>query len=134
MIRMSQIKKGDYFIANNHGDLKIGEVVGLNVYNNQVCIDEGITEYWYDIDQLTPIMLSEKELYKLKFTRINNIDGTIKYSKGAFRILIPKEGDFSRMKIWYRDEYRIFFEPVTVDQLQNHFFEMTKVHLNDEVF
>ena len=114
--------------------MKIGEVVGLNVYNNQVCIDEGITEYWYDINQLTPITLSEKELYKLKFTKISNIDGTVKYSKGAFRMLIPNEGDFSRMKIWYRDEYRMFFEPITVDQLQNHFLEMTKVHLNDEVF
>jgi len=134
MLRINHIKKGDYFIANNHGDLKIGEVVGKNVYNNQVCIDEGIAEYWYDVRQLTPIQLSDKELAKLKFSKIINTDGTVKYSKGAFRMLIPHEGDFSKIKIWYRDEHRIIFESITVDQLQHHFLEMTKVHLNGDAF
>jgi hypothetical protein len=54
--------------------------------------------------------------------------------KGAFRMLIPKEGDFSRMEIWYRDEQRHILEPIPLHVLQNHFFEMTKVFLNEGSF
>jgi len=69
-----------------------------------------------------------------KFHKQVNDDGTIKYLKGAFRILIPKEGDFSRMEIWYRDETRHITHSIYVHNLQNHFYDMTKVHLNDESF
>ena len=74
------------------------------------------------------------ELTNFKFHKHVNDDGTIKYSKGAFRILIPKQGDFSRMEIWYRDEKRHILQPIPVHTLQNHFYEMTKVHLNTESF
>ena len=134
MIKMNQIKKGDYFITNNEGDLKIGEVVALDKFTKQVCIDEDGNEYWYHTNQLTSIPVSDKVLRTLKFTQILNTDGTVKYSKGAFRLLIPMQGDFSRMNIWYRDEHRMIFNPISVHELQNHFLAMTKVHLNDEVF
>jgi len=54
--------------------------------------------------------------------------------KGAFRMLVPKEGDYSRMEIWYRDETRKIINPISLHTLQNHFYEMTKVFLNDESF
>jgi hypothetical protein len=54
--------------------------------------------------------------------------------KGAFRILLHAKGEFANMEIWYRDERRHIIQPLSVHQLQNHFYEMTKVHLNDEVF
>ena len=49
-------------------------------------------------------------------------------------MLIPKEGDFSRMEIWYRDEQRHFVEPMALHTFQNHFYEMTKVYLNEGSF
>ena len=134
MIRLNQIKKGDYFIASNEGDEKIGEVVDLDYFNKQVCIDEGVQNFWYDFNQLIAIPISDSVLENLKFTKIFNEDGTVKYSKGAFRMLILSPGDFSKIKLWYRDEYRLIMDTISVHQLQNHFYEMTKMRLNHEVF
>lgn len=133
MLKFQEIKTGDYLIADNDGDKKRGEVTNLNGDEKQVCVDTG-QEFWYELDQLSPVPLNEEELTNLKFHKLVNPDGTVKYAKGAFRILAPKEGDFSRMEIWYRDEIRHIMNPINVHNLQNHFYEMTKVHLNDESF
>lgn len=133
MIKFHEVKIGDYLIADNDGDSRRGEVTNLNGDEKQVCVDTG-QEFWYEMNQLIPIPLNEEELMNLKFHKQVNADGTVKYLKGAFRILIPKEGDFSRMEIWYRDETRHILQPICVHNLQNHFYDMTKVHLNDESF
>ncbi len=133
MIKFHEIKVGDFLIADNDGDSRRGEVTNLNRDEKQVCVDTG-QEFWYETDQLIAIPLNEDELMKLKFHKQVNDDGSIKYLKGAFRILILKDGDFSRMEIWYRDEKRHIMQPISVHNLQNHFLEMTKVHLNDESF
>jgi hypothetical protein len=49
-------------------------------------------------------------------------------------MLLPAEGDFSKFEIWYRDEKRHIMQPIFVHQLQNHFLDMTKVHLNETAF
>ncbi len=133
MIKFHEVKVGDYLIADNDGDSRRGEVTNLNGNEKQVCVDTG-QEFWYETNQLVAISLDEEELMHLKFHKHINDDGTIKYSKGAFRILISKEGDFSRMEIWYRDETRHILQPINVHNLQNHFYDMTKVHLNTESF
>lgn len=133
MIKFHEVKVGDYLIADNDGDSRRGEVTNLNGNEKQVCVDTG-QEFWYETNQLVAISLNEEELMHLKFHKHINDDGTIKYSKGAFRILISKEGDFSRMEIWYRDETRHILQPINVHNLQNHFYDMTKVHLNTESF
>ena len=133
MIKFHEVKVGDYLIADNDGDNRRGEVTNLNGDEKQVCVDTG-QEFWYETSQLIAIPLNEEELMSLKFHKQVNDDGTVKYLKGAFRILIPKETDFSRMEIWYRDETRHILQPINVHNLQNHFYEMTKVHLNDESF
>ena len=133
MIKFQEIKVGDYLMADNDGDMRPGEVINLNGDEKQVCVDTG-QEFWYETDQLSPIPVSEEQLVNLKFNKEVNENGTVKYLKGAFRILLPAEGDFSRMEIWYRDEKRHILQPINVHQLQNHYYEMTKVHLNDESF
>lgn len=134
MISYQEIKIGDYIIASNDGDEKRGEVTNLNGDEKQVCVNTGVQEFWYETEQLIPIAVTEEELLKLKFHKQENEDGTIKYLKGAFRMLIPHEGDFSRMEIWYRDEQRHIPYAISLHNLQNHFYEMTKVHLNNESF
>ncbi|MEO7266370.1 MAG: hypothetical protein ABIW38_15745 [Ferruginibacter sp.] len=134
MIKFQELKVGDYIIASNDGDEKRGEVTNLNGDEKQVCVDTGAQGFWYETEQLMPIDITEEELMNLKFHKQVNEDGTIKYLKGAFRMLIPAEGDFSRMEIWYRDEQRHIPHPISLHNLQNHFYEMTKVHLNDESF
>ena len=133
MLKFHEVKTGDYIIADNDGDKKRGEVTNLNGDEKQVCVDTG-QEFWYEMNQLSPLPITDEELTNFKFHKHVNDDSTIKYSKGAFRILIPKQGDFSRMEIWYRDETRHINTPISVHNLQNHFYEMTKVHLNDESF
>lgn len=134
MIKFSEIKVGDYLKADNDGDILQGEVTDLNGDEKQVCVDTGIQEFWFETSQLQPIPLDEEQLFRLKFKKEIHDDGTVKYMKGAFRILIMREGDFSKMEIWYRDERRHIIHPLNVHQLQNHFHEMTKVLLDEEVF
>ena len=134
MIKFQEIQVGDYVIADNDGDKRQGEVTDLNRDEKQVCVNTGAQDFWYEPEQLTPIALDEEQLMKLQFHKNANGDGTVKYMKGAFRIMLPGEGDFSKFEIWYRDERRHVMEPINVHQLQNHFYEMTKVHLNDGSF
>ena len=134
MIKYQELRVGDYIIADNDGDPKRGEVTRLNGDDKQVEVNTGAQSFWYETEQLRPLPITEAELYHLKFSKHTNDDGTIKYMKGAFRMLIPKEGDFSRMEIWYRDETRHIATPISLHQLQNHFYEVTKVYLNDESF
>lgn len=134
MIKFHEIRTGDYLLADNDGDVKRGEVTNLNGDEKQVCVDTGAQSFWYELNQLSPLPITEAELENLKFHKQVNEDGSIKYSKGAFRVLIPREGDFTRMEIWYRDETRHINSAISVHNLQNHFYEMTKVHLNEESF
>ncbi len=134
MIQFHEIKVGDYLIADNDGDKKQGEVTNLEIGAKQVCVDNGVQEFWYEVEQLSPIPLDESQLMKLQFQKQENEDGTVKYMKGAFRMMLPAKNDFSKFEIWYRDEHRKIMQPINVHQLQNHYYEMTKVHLNDEKF
>ncbi len=133
-MKFNEIKVGDYLITNNDGDKNQGEVTNINGNEKQICVDNGSQEFWYELDQLSPIPLDEEQLLKLKFHKEENADGSVKYSKGAFRILVPAKNNFSNFEIWYRDERRHIIQPISVHNLQNHFLEMTKVHLNDESF
>ncbi len=134
MIKFQDIKVGDYLMADNDGDALQGEVTNLNGDEKQVCVDTGTQEFWFETSQLSAIPLDEGQLTKLKFSKQENEDGTVKYMKGAFRILLPAKGNFNTMEIWYRDEKRHILQPISVHQLQNHFYEMTKVHLTDVPF
>lgn len=134
MIKFQDIKVGDYLMADNDGDKLTGEVTNLNGDEKQVCVDTGTQEFWFETSQLSAIPLDEGQLTKLKFSKQENEDGTVKYMKGAFRILLPAKGNFNTMEIWYRDEKRHILQPISVHQLQNHFYEMTKVHLTDVPF
>ena len=134
MIKFQDIKTGDYLTADNDGDSLQGEVINLNGDEKQVCVNTGTQEFWFEMDQLNGIPLSDIQMGKLKFTKQVNDDGTVKYMKGAFRMLIPTPDTFSSMEIWYRDEKRHILQPLAVHQLQNHYHEMTKVHLTNTAF
>jgi hypothetical protein len=134
MMQFHEIKVGDFLIADNDGDKKQGEVTNLNGNEKQVCVNTGVQDFWYELNQLSPITLDDEQLEKLKFHKQENEDGTVKYMKGAFRMMLPAKGDFSKFEIWYRDEHRKIMHPIYLHQLQNHFYDMTKVHLNEESF
>lgn len=132
MIKFNEIKLGDILLGD-YGDKKWeGEVVRLNHDEKQVCLATEVQELWFETNDLYPITLDDEAMKKLSFVKEDMPDGSVKYKKGAFRMLIQKPGDFSHIDIWYRDDKRINPFIQYVHQLQNHYLQMTKVHLTKE--
>jgi hypothetical protein len=129
MIKFSDIKIGDYLNAEYEGKTWEGEVVNLNGDEKQVCVQTAVQEFWFETDQLHPIPLSEEALLNLSFSKQVNDDGSVKYSKGSFRIVTPVAGDFSSIEMWYREDKRHHPDVHYVHQLQNQYHDMTKIHL-----
>lgn len=133
MIKFSDLKTGDYVLAESDGQAWEGEVTDFNHDEKEISVYNGVQDFWFKDEELFPLPLDEKQLMKLNFQKHVNGDGSVKYMKGAFRIQVPKQDDFSHFEMWYRDEKRIMTQPIAVHQLQNHYLEMTKVHLTDEI-
>ncbi len=132
MIKFSDIKIGDYVRAEFEGKTWNGEVVELNGDEKQICVQTDVQDFWFEQDQLHPIPLDEAELTRLHFEKQANGEGSVKYLKGPFRIVTPVAGDFSQMEIWYREDRRHNPDIQYVHQLQNHYLQMTKVHLTKD--
>jgi hypothetical protein len=133
MINFNELKIGDYLLAESDGQAWAGEVSDFNYDEKEISVYNGVQDFWFRRDELYPLPLDENQLFKLKFQKHLNDDGSVKYMKGAFRIQTPQQDNFSNFEIWYRDEKRIMTHPIAVHQLQNHYLEMTKVHLTDDV-
>lgn len=132
MIKFSELKAGDYVLGESDGQAWRGEVIKFNNDEKEICVNTGVQELYFPPEALYPLPLDEDQLLKLKFTKQVNEDGSVKYSKGAFRIQTAKQDDFSHFEIWYRNEKRIITRPIAVHDLQNHYHSMTKVFLNDQ--
>jgi hypothetical protein len=129
MIKFNELKVGDLVMAEYDGQLKEGEVIDLNGDEKQVCVETDVQEFWYETDHLRPIPLDEAALFKLGFQKHDNGDGSIKYMKGAFRVWLHSPNDFSDFEMWYREDKRHITSPIAVHTFQNHYLQMTKVHL-----
>jgi len=129
MIKISDIKVGDIVAAEYEGQLKRGMVTDINHEDKEVCVETDVQDFWYEPDHLYPITLDEEQLLKLGFMRNENGDGSVKYMKGSFRVLVPVKGDFSKIEIWWREDHRFLTHPISVHELQNHYLQMTKVEL-----
>ena len=129
MIKFNELKVGDYVIANYDGNLWEGEVIELNANEKQVCVLTDVQEFWFESKDLSPIPLDEAQLFKLGFQKQPLDDGDIKYTKGAFRVLLHRENDFSNFEMWYLEDRRHITGPINVHEFQNHYLQMTKVHL-----
>jgi hypothetical protein len=133
MIKFSEIKVGDYVLAEYEGQQRNGEVTRLNGDEKQVCVETDVQEFWYETAHLFPIALNDESLTWLNFTKEDREDGSVKYKKGSFRLVVPKKGDFSSIEMWYREDKRHHPDVHFVHQLQNHYNDMVKVHLTNEV-
>jgi len=132
MIKFNEIKMGDFLMGEFEGKMWEGEVINLNGDEKQVCLATEVQDFWFETEDLYPIPVSDDALSRLNFLREDMPDGSVKYKKGSFRMLILKPDDFSHMDIWYRDDKRINPDIRYIHQLQNHYLQMTKVHLTDE--
>ncbi|UYQ91496.1 hypothetical protein MKQ68_15505 [Chitinophaga horti] len=127
MIHISECKAGDSVLVNFEGQLTEGTILEVNHDDKQVCVlTFGQQEFWYPVDEIFPITLNEAQLVRLKFHEEDPENGSQVYVRGPFKVeLHPQD----RLALVYRDERREIQGPITVHQLQNHYEDMTKVHL-----
>ncbi len=132
MIKFNDIKVGDLVRAEYEGKIWEGEVTHLNGDEKQVCVETEVQEFWFDIDHLQPIPINDETLSALGFSKESLPDGSVKYKKESFRLLLHKANDFSHFDMWYREDKRHHPDVHYIHQLQNHYLDMTKVHLTKE--
>jgi hypothetical protein len=130
MIPFHEVKTGDILQAEFDGTRAEGEVIELNHEDKEVCVATGENEFWYTPEHLYAIPLDEDQLKKFHFETHLNGDNSIKYMRGPFRILLFKKGNFSDFEIWYREDRRHITHHLSVHELQNHYYQMTKVELH----
>lgn len=129
MIKMQELKIGDLVMADYEGERWEGIVKDLNHEDKEVCLETDVQDFWFKPEALEPIPLNGEQLKKFNFESQNFEDGSIKYSKGPFRIFLPQKDNFSSFEMWYREDRRHLSSPISVHQLQNHYHDMTKVDL-----
>lgn len=129
MIKISDVKFGDIVVAEYEGQRREGMVKDVDRPEGKALVEAEGNEFWYEPHELYPIALSDEQMKKLGFTKQENADGSVKYMKDSFRVLLPKMGDFSNLEIWWREDHRYLTHAIAVHELQNHYYQMTKVEL-----
>ncbi len=129
MLKIGELKPGDIINVVDEGTEREGVVVDISHEENQALVDNGVQEFWYSPEDMSPILVDESQLLKLGFEKQNLNGEGAKYLKGAFRLVTPRKGDFSNIEMWYREDRRHFQVPIGVHQLQNLHLQMTKVPL-----
>lgn len=127
-MKLSELRAGDWVILNDEGVEREGTVISVSNEDHKVQVNNGVQDFWYTVDFIKPLPLTEKQLMRLGFEKMES-DGMAKYGKGAFRVATPSSEDFSKIKVWYREDNRFFDHPISVSHLQNIHYEMTKVQL-----
>ena len=128
MVKLGQLQSSDIVMVNDEGLLREGIVVNTNREENMILVDNGTQEFWYQPQDVYPVALDESQMIKFGFEK-EPLEGANKYKKGAFRLVTPKAGDFSKLEMWYREDRRHFNVPIAVHELQNLHSSMTKVPL-----
>ena len=102
MIKFSDIKIGDFVMGEYEGKMWEGEVTRLNGDEKQVEVRTDVQEFWFEQDHIHPIPLNEEQLLKLNFKKQDNDDGTTKYMKGSFRIVLPQtKKKYLFVQLWH---------------------------------
>ncbi|WP_152269855.1 hypothetical protein [Agriterribacter humi] len=131
MIKLSEIKNGDIVNARFEDLTNTGEVIQVDGAEKKVLVAHGDQQFWYDIDDLSPVPLTVNALETLGFTLSSdpafNSYG-VAYIRGPFIVRYP-EKDKNSMLLTYRDEHREINNEISVHQFQNHYQSMTNMHL-----
>lgn len=129
MVKISELKEGDIVNLQEEGLEREGVVVKASRDENMALINNGIQEFWYGPEQISPVPLTEDRLINLLGFEKEETPEGVKYKKGAFRVLVKDPGNYTDLHVWYREDHRQFHNPIYLHELQNHHLEMTKVHL-----
>ncbi|MGZ8525267.1 MAG: hypothetical protein ACXWV1_12605 [Chitinophagaceae bacterium] len=99
MLKLGDLKQGDIIYLNDDGVKREGTVVKISREEHQALVNNGIQEFWYNLDEISPVPLDEHQLIRLGFTK-EEINGAVKYKREAFRLVTPRAGDFSTLEMW----------------------------------
>lgn len=127
MLKLGELKEGDIVRIEDEGVSREGTVVEVSHGHKRVLINNGIQDFWFDLEHIHPIPVDDEQLRKLGFEKELNGE-SVKYMRGPFRIVVL-DNDFSDIEMWYREDRRHFNTPIGVHHLQNLYHNMTKVHL-----
>ena len=128
MVKLGHLQSSDIVMVNEEGLLREGTVIETNRGENMILIDNGTQEFWYHPQDVFPVALDEDQMLKFGFEK-EFFEGVDKYKKGAFRLITPISGNFSKLEMWYREDHRHFNVPIAVHEFQNLHSSMTKVPL-----
>ena len=131
MLKIGELKQGDVIKVNDEGVEREGVVVRISHEENQALVDNGVQEFWYSPEEMQAVPLDENQLTKLGFEKQDH-EGSVKYLKGAFRLVTPRRGDFSNIEMWYREDRRHFSFPIGVHELQSLHMSMSKIPLEKD--
>jgi len=134
MIRLHDVKTGDTVLVSYEGALLEGKVLEVNHEDKQACVlTHEQQEFWYPLSDLYEIPLDEAQLLKMKFEKDESATSANRYTsvyvRGPFSVQLYQEDGQDMTRLDYRDEHREIKGLLTVNQLQNHYLGMTKVHL-----
>ncbi|MEC5142663.1 hypothetical protein [Chitinophaga sp. 212800010-3] len=132
MINIHDLKSGDTVITNYGGTEREGKILQVDHEDKKVLVATGDNELWYDLDNLVPIHLTEDTLLKLQFHKdeaASSAAGGTLYVRGPFSVRWFENGHNPLLQLHYRDETRSLTEPITLNELQNHYHGMTNFHL-----
>lgn len=128
MIKFSELKPGNWVLVRNEGTWMEGTVTHVNADDGgQIEVETGQQTAWYEIEEVSPLALSEDFLLRLGFEKEVMDSGNVKYKFGPFRVLVGPTKLFTDFLMWYREEKSHITYPMTVHQFQNRYAEMTKV-------
>src|SRR5580658_3582952 len=106
MIKFNELKIGDVVEVEYDGKKSEGEVIDLDHEDKEACVQTEVQDFWYTPDQIFAIPVDEGQLKSFGFEKVENGDGTVKYKKDAFRILLSQKDAFSDFEMWYREDRR----------------------------
>lgn len=129
MIKLQDLKPGDIVRVLDQGIEREGIVTNVSRDDKMACINNGIQEFWFPVEEIVPVPITEEQLFQLGFEKIDAENGGVKFIKGPFRILVHDPGNYTSLEIWYREDHRHFSHPLYIHELQNHYLQMTKVPL-----
>ena len=144
---MHDLKEGDIVSTNFEGTLTRGSVIQLDREDHKVCVvTNDDQECWYAPQDLFPIDLGKEEMESLGFkaldsgqaagteqaARADGEPGAITYVRGPFSVEVHDPSSFKHLTLLYRSEApRVFHHGLKLHELQNHYLDITKVHLVD---
>ena len=71
-MRLGELKPGDWVTVDDEGIVREGAVVRVSNEEQEVCVDNGIQEIWYKPDLVKGIPLTEEQLMRLGFEKMDN--------------------------------------------------------------